>query len=115
MLKLDVKFMYIELILASLFARILDSSTTIRCEHIAGEDVPPKEVHPHYLDVVSSIQVKEWIGSCLHPFSCQAFGLSLQKAMEGERREPSLDLRATLGHLPEFGQDLKKHRSCWRL
>jgi hypothetical protein len=106
---------YIMFILASPLTRLLNPSTTVRCEHIAGGANPPKEERPHYLDVVSSIQVKEWIGSCLYPFSCQDFGLSLQENLEGERPEPSLDLRVTLGHLPEFGQDLEKHRSCWRL
>jgi hypothetical protein len=102
------------LILASPLTRLLNPSTTVRCEHITGGGGvnPPKKEHPHYLDVVSSIQVKEWIGSCLYPFSCQGFGLSLQENLKGERPKPSLDPRVTLGHLPEFGQDLEKHRSC---
>lgn len=101
--------MYIELVLASPFTRILNPSTTVRCEHIAGEGSLPKKVHSHYLDVVSSIQLVEWIGSCLHPFSCQGFGLSLHERMKEEKWEPSLDLRVTLDHFPDFGQDLEKH------
>jgi hypothetical protein len=40
--------MYIRLILASPFERILNPSTTIRCEPVAEEDAPPKEKHPHH-------------------------------------------------------------------
>lgn len=62
MLKLDVKFMYIELILASPFARILDPSTTIRCEHIAGEDVPPEGSTPPLpgRSVINPSQGMDW-------------------------------------------------------
>lgn len=107
--------MYTELILASPFTRILNPSTTVRCEHIAREGGFHGQAHPHYLDVVSSIQVMEWIGVRLHPFSCQAFGMSLPKNIEREGGKSFSDLRATMVHFPEFSQDLEKHRSCWRL
>jgi hypothetical protein len=64
--------------------------------------------------VVSSIQVKEWIGSCLYPLSGQDFGLSIQERLKGEGLKPSLDLRVAI-RFPEFSQDLEKNRKDWLL
>ncbi|KAI4605370.1 hypothetical protein J4E80_010633 [Alternaria sp. BMP 0032] len=64
--------------------------------------------------LLSSIQVKEWIGSCLYPFSGQGFGLSIQENLEGEGLKPPLDLRVAF-RFPEFSQDLEKDRKGWLL